>query len=833
MNLKCKTHLLKNKHYYSHLKTFTIMKKINWLFTALAGLVLASCTGEDLSETPPVVKPPKQDVPILFSFTRGNTTRANDYFTGAEAAKLLDNKFVVTGYKGSETATPGSIVFDNYLVEYAENTANTTESNSSNWEYVGITPIKHATDNGITQQTIKYWDYSVGQYDFFAWSTGSKIAVYDATEIADGKVYVTKITPSTATGASGTAYTFSGNATDLAQCYISDLVTVNKTNSPEPGYGEVYGYDKPVTLKFRQLGTKVRIGIYETVPGYSVKDVKFYSAATSEETTDMGTDTPTLFTTSANEIFTEGTYTVYFPTVDTPADADNNQAHIKFTPIGDTQATTVDWGDLNYTIRESGEKSSDKVYIGRSSNTATFAGSADKNYYEIFLPNQSGTNLNLRVNYTLESIDGSGETINVKGATAQVPLIYTTWKPGYAYTYLFKISDKTNGYTGAYNPTKPDDITVNSDPAGLYPITFDAMVINAEEGDQTQETITTVSTPSITTYQKGSKVVDNNEYLAATGDIYVTVNDGYTGNTPDLANGHLVTMKSSGNDMVVLYRVADGTTEAFVNDALQIRNDDPSSSGNLVGRNGLELVKTDGQSDKLTLTDIVEYGVDGNVISVTLGQAAKFTPQAGTTYAFVYFKTIKTTDEDIYQPTAFSEISGTKYRYAYIPAEGAYCKSGVIYFKKSSSDVYTKHTPFIGQDVSNLYVKDGDNYIIASGLAIPGTQYYYTTDNGISYKEAKNVSYSFARSTSLYTFDGTTYSNKAAGAPANSTAYYYKEGTDYIYAVIMPEKTDDLYELDTTSYVVATEDAAVDGMTYFDKYTKNNGVYYSKVIKVQ
>ena len=50
------------------------MKKINWLFTALAGLALTCCTGEDLSEAPPVVKPAKQDVPILFSFTRGMTT---------------------------------------------------------------------------------------------------------------------------------------------------------------------------------------------------------------------------------------------------------------------------------------------------------------------------------------------------------------------------------------------------------------------------------------------------------------------------------------------------------------------------------------------------------------------------------------------------------------------------------------------------------------------------------------------------------------------------------------------------------------------------------------
>ena len=61
-----------------------------------------------------------------------------------------------------------------------------------------------------------------------------------------------------------------------------------------------------------------------------------------------------------------------------------------------------------------------------------------------------------------------------------IPAVYTRWKPGYAYTYLFKITDQTNGHTGVYDPTKPDDDPVNSDPAGLYPISFDAVVVDTE-----------------------------------------------------------------------------------------------------------------------------------------------------------------------------------------------------------------------------------------------------------------------------------------------------------------------------------------------------------------
>ena len=505
------------------------MKK-NLFLAAFATIALAACNG-DFAEEPPVVIAPSseaQEIPIVFSSSSKGATRTE--FIGAEAAEMLGKKFVVSGYKGEKTATVGGIVYDNFLVEWSENTAHTTESNTSNWEYVGIEPIAHARANGVTQQAVKFWDYTQPQYDFIAWSTGKKTAIYSGAP-TDGKVLVSAITPATATGATGVAYTFEGKAKDLVDCYIADLVTVKKDGTGKGAYGE------PVTLTFRSLGTKVRIGLYETVPGYSVRDVEFYSAAASD---DASAATPRLFTTDVNQIYLEGVYTVFYPTVDDPANTDNNQAHIKFTGTGD-KSKIVAFSQLNYGAPEDAEKTSGNVFLGRTSNTASMAGEAEGNYYTQYMPNESGSNLNLRVNYTLESIDGTGEIIKVKGATAQVPSIYTQWKAGYAYTYLFKISDKTNGHTGPYDPLHPDDTSYNPDPAGLYPITFDAVVVNEEE-DATQETITLVSTPSITTYQKGSKVVNNDEYLAATGPIFVTVNDGTSASTPDLANGSLQTL---------------------------------------------------------------------------------------------------------------------------------------------------------------------------------------------------------------------------------------------------------------------------------------------------
>jgi hypothetical protein len=789
------------------------MKKYLFLATAVAGMMLAGCSNDDfIADTSPVVNPEEADVPILFSSNKGNITRAND-ITGAAAAELLGNKFVVSGYKGSETKSVGTIVFDNYLVEYAPNTAYTTESNTHNWEYVGKGRIKHAIDNGITNQTIKYWDYSQPQYDFIAWSTGKKTAIYEG-EPADGQVLVSAIKPSQAGTA---AFTMKGKAVDLEGCYVADIVTM-----PKSKFGET------VTLRFRSLGSKVRIGIYETVPGYSVRDVKFYSAAATD---DANAATPRLFTTVAGDIFTEGTYTIFYPTVDHPEDADNNQAHISFAGTSD-QTTLVNFGPLNLTIAEDGEKTAGNVFIGRTSNTASMAGEAEGNYYTQYLPNERGTNLNLRVDYTLESTDGSGEVINVRGATAQVPLIYAQWKAGYAYTYLFKISDRTNGHTGVYDPTKPDDTTVNSDPAGLYPITFDAVVVNSEE-DNTQETITTVSTPSITTYQKGSNVVNDNEYVASVGDIYVTVNDGDSENTPDLANGKLQDL----TDKAALYVLPnDGKTytEAFVVDALSIQDDD-AQTGTIKGRSGLVLSET-----AFNLTNTIEYGADGNVIDLTDGTTNKalvFTPTAGTTYAFVYTKKEATTTTEEFQPvsvTVGQSVAGL-YRYGLKNAPAGDVQEGVLYFiNKTSGQV----SVFLGQTVNNLYL-DNAGQQIASGYAKTGTTYYYTIDNGMTYQAAHAVAYDDFETTTLYTFNGTSLTEKPAGAPQNNTAYYYKDGDTYTYCVIYPQRTRDgavkLMVLNTTGAKVACTDdeIAYKGMPYFDKFSKNDGVYYTKIIKVQ
>jgi hypothetical protein len=106
----------------------------------------------------------------------------------------------------------------------------------------------------------------------------------------------------------------------------------------------------------------------------------------------------------------------------------------------------------------------------------------------------------------------------------------------------------------------------------------------------------------------------------------------------------------------------------------------------------------------------------------------------------------------------------------------------------------------------------------------------------MTYKAATNIAYENFATTTLYK-DATCSTPKTESSPADGQAYYDGNG---IYCVILPQQTnpatgDRLKIINTTAEKLECTGSmkAVKGMTYFDKYTKNNGVYYTKVIKVQ
>lgn len=465
---------------------------MNKFFIAAAStLALASCSSDDFLGEIQGNEQNAATSAINFGGDTGKITRATS--TGKTAAELLENNFVVVGFKGSKTDAANNEVyaFDHYNVNFKDGSAFSTESNRAGWEYVNQDMTVNGADkslaqSGATQQTIKYWDHSCASYDFIAFSMGKK----DAASKYATPTHVDKDNLATA------AYTLSGNVNTLSECYISDMKTVT-----EPNYNKT-----SVSMSFRHLASKVRMALFEIVPGYVISDVKFYDA-----TDDTATANPE--GTLIGNFNNSGTLTVYFHTTgtDNASEKDYNKAHVKFTastaPGEDGVLTSKNFGAVNYNNQAEGTISAGTTYLSQNAATPSYCGAG----YQNVLPSEGAASaITLRIDYKLTSVDGSKETINVKGATATVPAQYTEWKSGYAYTYIFKISQDTNGSTGGTS-------------TGLTAISFDAVVVD-DEANGLQETITTVSDNSFTTYgYKDNKVTTNgNEYVNGT-DIYATV----------------------------------------------------------------------------------------------------------------------------------------------------------------------------------------------------------------------------------------------------------------------------------------------------------------------
>lgn len=460
-----------------------------YFIAAASALALASCSSDDFLGEIQGNEQNGATSAINFGGDTGKITRATS--EGADAAGLLGNNFVVVGFKGSKTdaANNKDYAFDHYNVNFKDGSAFSTESNRAGWEYVNQDMTvngagKSLAQSGATQQTIKYWDHSCASYDFLAFSMGKKSSA--------PKEYATPSSVDKANLATA-AYTLTGDVNTLSECYISDMKTVEEKD-----------YGKTVSMSFRHPASKVRMALFETVPGYVISDVKFYDATSTTPTTEG-----TLIGTFNNS----GTLTVYFPTtgIVNKDNKDYNKAHVKFTAstaAGETATlSSKGFGAVKYGNQDEGTIREGSTYLSQNAATPSYCGAG----YQNVLPSEGKPSaITLRIDYKLTSVDGSNEVINVKGATATVPAEYTEWKSGYAYTYIFKISQDTNGSTGGTS-------------TGLTAISFDAVVVD-DEANGLQETITTVSDNSITTYgYKDNKVTTNGtEYVNGT-DIYATV----------------------------------------------------------------------------------------------------------------------------------------------------------------------------------------------------------------------------------------------------------------------------------------------------------------------
>ena len=423
------------------------MKHLFLYLTIAAGVAVTSCSSDEVVEE--VLNTNQNDKPIGFVMNQKNITRATMLQTTGHY------NFGVFGYKSTDATNP---IMANYLVGYNDATGKkgyymTTDTQttlgdkeetvngqsywayekmgSADYTYAGAdgfyTASQKAYMSNVENQYLRYWDNAAATTSFYAYSpyiNGAGTATYDNStkvlNIPDGSLV------DGYDDASMTEYMFANT-------------TVNKS---------AYGND--VVLSFKRLNAKVNLKFYETLEGYSVKiidlgngfnDVQATPAILSGTTYSPGS----YFQKSGFSINFSGTEPVI--TAATGTTASNTRPLVFKEPTADQ--------------------------IGTSKESAS---PSPTTYYAI--PKSNSTGFTFHVSYELTST--TGEKITVRNATVHVPYTKCNWAANTAYTYVFKITEGTNGST---DPTKDSTIDPTSpsvdDEKALYPIVFDG--VNVEE----------------------------------------------------------------------------------------------------------------------------------------------------------------------------------------------------------------------------------------------------------------------------------------------------------------------------------------------------------------
>ena len=259
--------------------------------------------------------------------------------------------------------------------------------------------------------------------------------------------------------------------------------------------------------------SQIRAGVYETIPGYTISDIKFY--------VNTSGDSPTQ--TQLAQVESTDAFGAICPNIKGKGYA--GDLTVTYSEVAET---------LNQPIISASGTVSNNLILGTNINSVTADNplgttatdptwdTSTGTYTTVLLQGAHTTNMKIKCDYTLYN-SVSGETINITGATVEVPYQYLQWKPNFKYSYLFKITDEK-----------------------LYPITFDAVEVTNSDG--LAEYITIVNQPSITTFgvvlnnssEFQNYVTGKDDYQLPSGtdklDIYATFLQGTTVLTPQKDN---------------------------------------------------------------------------------------------------------------------------------------------------------------------------------------------------------------------------------------------------------------------------------------------------------
>ena len=184
------------------------------------------------------------------------------------------------------------------------------------------------------------------------------------------------------------------------------------------------GTNATCTITVEDKGMNLCVGFYETIPGYSVKDLTI--------------------------TYNGGEYSA----------ADNVFLF--------EQSKVWNFGKLSNFASAQGHESGD-AFIARSATNAT------RTDFMVVSSETKFGDLSLVASYTLTSVDGSGEIIKVEGAHVMVPGNMVEYKSGFNCYLLFKIIDRTTEY---FEDPKPKD---------MYPMAYE-LIYQEIAGDGGQST---------------------------------------------------------------------------------------------------------------------------------------------------------------------------------------------------------------------------------------------------------------------------------------------------------------------------------------------------------
>ncbi len=356
-------------------------------------LLSAGCSSSvDTPDNPDT--PGDREYSISFGTSGGaeEVTRAG---TSVGLETLGIKQILVYGYK----TLNGNIqnVMPGYTLNYIENSANTTTSNTSDWEYVG-----QGTDYMGKEQEIKYWDGNSTDYRFFA-----VLPTYKDNLRYDGAA-VNASTEMSTTG--NFSMTFTGleymTHTSDGKYYDRKGEEVEEKNIPM--YGTLWQgdpatyYKTPVSLSFVKPYASVRLvfirpeGTSTTVLGKDGVTESYITFGPKDGSTLTGNGEVNVnwAMNGSRETATATAGTVTLPTMTlNPLKLENQETRYQAWPEY-LMIPTSTTGDFLCTV---------KIYTVNSEGTDVF----DKR-------------------------------------TAVIPAAYMQWKPGYQYTYVFKITQNNS-----------------------------------------------------------------------------------------------------------------------------------------------------------------------------------------------------------------------------------------------------------------------------------------------------------------------------------------------------------------------------------------------------